>query len=116
MFLIWKLSYIVSNIAANGPPPKPWERASSSSGPTPFKPPSTGSTSDVVEASGTAKPGEIVPSSDRNTAVNRNALARPVPFPSRLWEQNYGSNTNYGGYGSTMNYNLGYGSGISGVS
>ncbi|PQM41602.1 peroxisomal membrane protein 13 [Prunus yedoensis var. nudiflora] len=100
--------------SANGPPPKPWERAGSSSGPAPFKPPSAGSTSDVVEASGTAKPGEIVSSSDRNATVNRNALARPVP--SRPWDQNYGSSSNYGGYGSTVNYNSGYGSGISGMS
>ena len=48
------------DIAANNPPPKPWERASGSSGATPFKPPSVGSTSDVVEASGTGRPGEIV--------------------------------------------------------
>ncbi|KAK7325087.1 hypothetical protein VNO77_29159 [Canavalia gladiata] len=99
---------------ANSPPPKPWERAGSSSGPAPFKPPSGGSTSDVVEASGTAKPGEIVSTSDRNAAtVNRNTLGRPVP--TRPWEQNYG-NSSYGGYGSTMNYNSGYGSGMYGSS
>lgn len=82
-------------IAGSNPPPKPWERAGSSSGPgAPFKPPSGGSTSDVVEASGTAKPGEIVTSTDRNAAINRSTLARPVP--ARPWEQNYG-NTSYGG-------------------
>ncbi|KAF7841289.1 peroxisomal membrane protein 13 [Senna tora] len=97
--------------AANSPPPKPWEQAGSSSGPTPFKPPSAGNTSDVVEASGTAKPGEIVSSSDRNATVNRNTHGRPVP--TRPWEQNYG-NSSYGGYGSTMNYNSGYGSGMYG--
>jgi peroxin-13 len=80
--------------AGSNPPPKPWERAGSSSGPAPFRPPSGGSTSDVVEASGTAKPGEIVTATDRNTAVNRSALARPVP--ARPWEQNYGTNS-YGG-------------------
>ncbi|KAK7312392.1 hypothetical protein VNO77_36207 [Canavalia gladiata] len=94
--------------SANGPPPKPWERAASSSGPAPFKPPSAGSTSDVVEASGTAKPGEIVPTSDISATINRNTLGRPLP--TRPWEQNYG-NTSYGGYGSTMNYNSGYGYG-----
>ncbi|KAH1104902.1 hypothetical protein GYH30_038289 [Glycine max] len=98
---------------ANSPPPKPWEQAGSSSGPAPFKPPSAGNTSDVVEASGTAKPGEIVSSSDRSAAVNRNTLGRPVP--TRPWEQNYGNST-YGGYGSTMNYNSGYGSGMYGSS
>ncbi|CAL5200053.1 unnamed protein product [Lathyrus oleraceus] len=103
-----------SQSSGSNPPPKPWERAGSSSGPgAPFKPPSGGSTSDVVEASGTAKPGEIVTSTDRNAAINRSTLARPVP--ARPWEQNYG-NTSYGGgalggYGSSMNYNSGYGSG-----
>ena len=43
-------------------PPKPWDRA----GTSPFKPKSSGSTSDVVESSGTAKPGEIVPNTERN--------------------------------------------------
>ncbi|KAF8388609.1 hypothetical protein HHK36_027286 [Tetracentron sinense] len=96
---------------ANSPPPKPWERAVTSSSPAPFKPPSPGSTSDVVEASGTARPGEIVSSADRNGTVNRNALGRPVP--TRPWEQrNYGSS--YGGYGSGLNYNTGYGSGMYG--
>ncbi|KAF8393767.1 hypothetical protein HHK36_019965 [Tetracentron sinense] len=90
----------------SNPPPKPWERAGTSSGPAPFKPPSPGSTSDVVEASGTARPGEIVSTADRNTVVNRNVLARPVP--TRPWEQNNGSS--YGGYGTGLNYNSGYGS------
>ena len=82
------------DIAANSPPSKPWERAGSSSGPTPFKPPTPGSTSDVVEASGTAKPGEIVSTTDRNATVNTNPLGRPVP--TRPWEQQaYGNN--YGG-------------------
>ncbi|KAH7547558.1 hypothetical protein FEM48_Zijuj01G0322600 [Ziziphus jujuba var. spinosa] len=95
--------------SANSPPPKPWERAGGSSGPAPFKPPSAGNTSDVVEASGTANHGEIVSTSDRSATANRNALGRPAP--SRPWEQNYG-NSSYGGYGSTMNYNSGYGSGM----
>ncbi|XP_059626320.1 peroxisomal membrane protein 13 [Cornus florida] len=97
--------------SANNSPPKPWERASSSTGPAPFKPPSSGSTSDVVEASGTAQHGEIVSTADRNMTVNRNALGRPVP--TRPWEQQtYGST--YRGYGSGLNYNSGYGSGMSG--
>ncbi|KAJ6289475.1 hypothetical protein OIU76_025318 [Salix suchowensis] len=37
------------------------------------------------------------------------------PLPSRPWEQNYSMN-NYGGYNSTLNYNLGYGSGMYGSS
>ncbi|XP_028799816.1 peroxisomal membrane protein 13 [Neltuma alba] len=97
--------------SASSPPPKPWERAGSSSGPAPFRPPSDGNTSAVVEASGTAKPGEIVSSSDRTATANRNSLGRPVP--TRPWEQNYGNNS-YGGYGSTMNCNSGYGSGMYG--
>lgn len=82
--------------SGGGPPPKPWERAGSSSGPAPFRPSSAGNTSDVVEASGTAQPGEVVSTADRNAAVNRNTLGRPVP--ARPWEQQtqaYGST--YGG-------------------
>ncbi|KAL8139651.1 hypothetical protein V2J09_005672 [Rumex salicifolius] len=96
------------NPAGGNPPPKPWERTGSSSGPVPFKPPSSGNTSDVVEASGTANPGEIVSTSDRNVGVNTNALGRPLP--SRPWENSVGSNS-YGGYGSGLN-NSSYGSGM----
>ncbi|KAJ8748236.1 hypothetical protein K2173_000644 [Erythroxylum novogranatense] len=96
----------------SGPPAKPWERTGASSGPTPFKPPSPGSTSDVVEASGTAKPGEIVSNSDTNTVANRNSLGRPVP--TRPWEQQQTYGNMYGGYGSGVNYNSGYGSGMYG--
>lgn len=91
-------------VAASSPPPKPWEQAGAASGPTPFKPPSAGNTSDVVESSGTANPGEIVSSSDRTATVNRNAVGRPLP--SRPWEQNYGSTS----YGTTNNYGGKYGS------
>uniref|UniRef100_A0A2K1R7J3 Uncharacterized protein n=1 Tax=Populus trichocarpa TaxID=3694 RepID=A0A2K1R7J3_POPTR len=98
--------------SANNPPPKPWEQSGGSSGATPFKPPSAGSTSDVVEASGTARPGEIVQSSG-NTTNNTNAVGRPLP--ARPWEQSY-STSNYGGYNSTLNYNSGYGSGTYGSS
>ncbi|XVF81347.1 hypothetical protein PTKIN_Ptkin15bG0148100 [Pterospermum kingtungense] len=99
--------------ATGGSPPKPWEQAGGSSGSAPFKPPSPGSTSDAVEASGTARPGEVVSTADRTAAVNRNAVGRPLP--SRPWEQqNYGST--YGGYGSGLNYNSGYGSGMYGSS
>ncbi|XP_022758844.1 peroxisomal membrane protein 13-like [Durio zibethinus] len=94
--------------ATGGSPPKPWEQAGGSSSSGPFKPPSPGSTSDVVEASGTARPGEIVPTADRTAAVNRNAVGRPLP--SRPWEQQ-----NYG-YGSGLNYNSGYGLGMYGSS
>ncbi|KAF2321992.1 hypothetical protein GH714_005251 [Hevea brasiliensis] len=96
-------------VKANNPPPKPWERACGPSGSTPFKPPSSGSTIDLVEASGTAKPGEIVPSLHRNASVNRNALGRPAP-PSP-WQHNYGT-SNYGGYNSSLNYHSGYGLGM----
>ncbi|KAM7521936.1 hypothetical protein LguiA_011838 [Lonicera macranthoides] len=102
--------------SGSSPPPKPWERAGSSSGGAPFKPPSPGSTSDVVEASGTARPGEIVSTNDATTSINRNSLGRPVP--ARPWEQQtYGANT-YGGtgYGSGVNYNSSYGSGMYGGS
>lgn len=92
--------------SGNAPPPKPWERAGTSSGPAPFKPSSSGNTSEVVEASGTAKPGELV--STVNTAANGNTLARPVP--ARPWQQNHGNS--YGGYGSTLNNNSGYGSNL----
>ncbi|XP_078163090.1 peroxin 13 [Carex rostrata] len=98
----------------NGPPSKPWERAGSASGPAPFRPPSNGSTSDVVEASGTAKPGEVVSTVNRTTAATTNTLSRPVP--PRPWEQNYGS-TYGGGYGSSMyggGYSGGYGGGYGG--
>ncbi|KAJ0437561.1 putative peroxin 13 [Helianthus annuus] len=99
---------MAANNSGSGPPPKPWERAGgTSSGPAPFKPPSAGSTSDVVDASGTANPGEIVTTNDTTSAINRNTLGRPVP--SRPWEQNqtYGGT----GYGSTLGYNSGYGAG-----
>nr|GMC59633.1 peroxisomal membrane protein 13 [Ipomoea batatas]GME14226.1 peroxisomal membrane protein 13 [Ipomoea batatas]GME16890.1 peroxisomal membrane protein 13 [Ipomoea batatas]GME19203.1 peroxisomal membrane protein 13 [Ipomoea batatas] len=96
----------------SSPPPKPWERAGSSSGPTPFKPPSVGKTSDVVEASGTSTPGELVPAADRNTATNINTVARPVP--TRPWEQPQTYGSTFGGYGSGLNYNSGYGTGING--
>ncbi|XP_044465234.1 peroxisomal membrane protein 13-like isoform X2 [Mangifera indica] len=77
---------------AHSPPPKPWERAGVASGRTPFKPPSAGNTSDIVESSGTANPGEIVSTSNRTATVKRNTL----------------------GYGSTLNYNSGLGSGMYG--
>ncbi|GAA0140634.1 primary active transporter [Lithospermum erythrorhizon] len=102
--------------SGSSPPSKPWERAGSSSGPAPFKPSSPGSTSDVVEGSGTANPGEVVSNANRNsTAVNAsNTIARPVP--AKPWEQQTHGNT-YGGYGSTMNYNsTGYGTGTYGGS
>ncbi|XP_058097701.1 peroxisomal membrane protein 13 [Magnolia sinica] len=95
-------------LSGNIAPPKPYERAGTSSGPAPFKPPSPGNTSDVVEASGTAKPGEIVSTAARSSPVNTNALGRAVP--TRPWEQNYGNSL--GGYGSSLNQNSGYGSGM----
>ncbi|XP_074556163.1 peroxisomal membrane protein 13-like isoform X2 [Curcuma longa] len=100
---------MASNSTPAGPaPPKPWERAAGSSGPAPFKPPSSGSTSDVVEASGTAKPGEVVPVIDTSATTINNTLTRPVP--PRPWQNN---GTSYGGYGSNL-YNSSYGSGMYG--
>lgn len=84
--------------AGNSPPPKPWERVGAASGPTPFKPPSSGNTSDAVECSGTANSGEIVSTSGRPATINRNSLGRPLP--SRPWEKNYGSNNYRGKYES----------------
>ncbi|XP_071690063.1 peroxisomal membrane protein 13-like isoform X2 [Rutidosis leptorrhynchoides] len=112
-----------SQQTGSNPPPKPWERAGSSSGPAPFKPSSPGSTSDVVEASGTARPGEIVNTNESST-MNTNALGRPVP--ARPWMQQntygntyggYGAGTygSYGGLGGTGSYNTGlYGSNMYG--
>uniref|UniRef100_A0A0A9EEA8 Peroxin-13 n=1 Tax=Arundo donax TaxID=35708 RepID=A0A0A9EEA8_ARUDO len=86
--------------AGSNPPPKPWERAGASSGPVPFKPPSGGSTSDVVEASGTAKHGEVVSATGNNVTSNvNNSISRPMP--PRPWQQQ-GYGNSYGGYGSSM--------------
>lgn len=87
-------------VAAGNPPPKPWERAGNSSGPVPFKPPSGGSTSDVVEASGTAKHGEVVSAAGNNVASNVNSTIS-MPVPPRPWQQQ-GYENSYGGYGSSM--------------
>ncbi|KAK5819427.1 hypothetical protein PVK06_024427 [Gossypium arboreum] len=80
-----------SQLRATGEsPPKPWEQAKGLSDSGTFKPPSVGSTNDVVEASGTARLSEIVLTTDRTTAVNRNVLGKPLP--NRPWErQTYGS-------------------------
>ncbi|CAA6657901.1 unnamed protein product [Spirodela intermedia] len=92
---------------------KTLEQSGASSGAMPFNPPSNGSTSEIVEASGTARPGEVVSGTEGNAVVNRNPIGRPVP--SRPWSSNYGNTP--GGYGSTMNYNgVGYGSGMYGSS
>nr|XP_012465987.1 unnamed protein product [Gossypium raimondii] len=102
-----------ATIATGESPPKPWEQVGGSSDSRTFKSPSIGSTNDVVEASGTARPGEIVSTTDRTTAVDRNVLGRPLP--NRPWEQQtYGSTC--GGYSSSLNYNSGYGSGMYGLS
>ncbi|KAB2074799.1 hypothetical protein ERO13_A07G157900v2 [Gossypium hirsutum] len=99
-----------SQLPATGEsPPKPWEQAKGLSDSGTFKPPSVGSTNDVVEASGTARLSEIVLTTDRTTAVNRNVLGKPLP--NRPWErQTYGSTC--GGYSSGLNYNSRYGLGM----
>ncbi|CAM8947756.1 unnamed protein product [Rhodiola kirilowii] len=104
---------MAANPPASVPPPKPWEKAGGTSGPAPFKPPSPGSTSDVVEASGTARPGEIVPT-NTTSAVNVNTVGRPMP--PRPWEQGYGT-TGYGAssYGGMYNRG-GVGGGLYGSS
>ncbi|NP_001388328.1 Peroxisomal membrane protein 13 isoform 2 [Zea mays] len=88
----------------SGPPPKPWERSGTegTSGPAPFKPPSGGSTSDVVEASGTAKPSENVTAMEGNAAPNVNSTVSR-PMPQRPWQQTGYGNT-YGGYGGSNMY------------
>lgn len=90
---------MASTTPGAAPPPKPWDRAGNSSGPAPFKPPSSGSTSEVVEASGTANPGEIVSNAQRNTSTV-NTLGRPMP--TRPWEQSYGNSYYNSGYGSSL--------------
>ncbi|RLN34285.1 hypothetical protein C2845_PM03G19990 [Panicum miliaceum] len=103
----------------SGSPPKPWERSGGegTSGPAPFKPPSGGSTSDVVEASGTAKPGENVTAAERNVSANNVNSTVSRPMPQRPWQQTGYGNT-YGGYGGSNMYSsyggLGntYGSGV----
>jgi peroxin-13 len=80
-----------------GSPSKPWERSGGegASGPAPFKPPSGGSTSNVVEASGTAKPGENTTATERNVSPNVNGTV-PRTMPQRPWQQTGYGNT-YGG-------------------
>jgi peroxin-13 len=82
-------------LAAGNPPPKPWERAGASSGPVPIKPPSGGSTSDIVEASGKTKHGEAVFAAGNNVASNLNNNIS-MTVPPRPWQQqDYGNS--YGG-------------------
>ncbi|XP_073005758.1 peroxisomal membrane protein 13-like [Typha latifolia] len=86
----------------NNWPPKPWEQPGNYFGPAPFKPPSSGSTSDIVEASGTTKPGGKASTAEKNVSTNRNTS------PPKPWEQNCGNSYGglYGGYGGS------YGSGL----
>ncbi|KAJ0234080.1 Peroxisomal membrane protein 13 [Hirschfeldia incana] len=108
-------SLILSVMASSGgSPPKPWEQEgnNNTSGANPFRPPSNTSTAASVEASGTANPGELVSSVNNrtnSTAANMNGLSRPVP--TRPWEQ---QQSTYGGYGSNLGMNSGYGSGAYG--
>ncbi|KAH9299963.1 hypothetical protein KI387_011546, partial [Taxus chinensis] len=90
----------------NMPPPKPWERVGSSSGPSPFNPSSNGPTRSVLESAGVAKSGDNDLDTERNVpTANRSTMGRTMPL--RPWEQNRGGS--YGGYGSMANYNSGYG-------
>ncbi|CAM6129965.1 unnamed protein product [Calypogeia fissa] len=99
----------------SGPPSKPWERAGTSDGPSPFAPPSNAnSTAAVVAASG-ATPGTTT--TDQKDENGRNVtitdgVATGRPMPPRPWEQNrtgYGTGamSSYGGYGGGM-----YGGGL----
>ncbi|XP_057871052.2 peroxisomal membrane protein 13 isoform X1 [Cryptomeria japonica] len=112
-------------MAGNMPPRKPWENVESSSGPSPFRPSSTGPTSTVVESAGVANIGEKNLDAERRLPVaNRSTIGRPMP--QRPWEQNrgVGYGSNYAGFGSMTNnnssygamtpYNSGYGSGMYG--
>ncbi|KAJ4886017.1 putative peroxisomal membrane protein 13-like [Raphanus sativus] len=99
---------------SGGRPPKPRVREgnnnNNTSAPNPFRPPSnTTSTAASVEASGTANPGELVSSLNRNhtAAGNMNLLGRPVP--ARPWLPQ-----TYGGYGPNLGMNSGYGLGAYG--
>ncbi|KAL5197688.1 hypothetical protein ABZP36_001200 [Zizania latifolia] len=99
-----------------GSPPKPCDhaRAEGTSGLAPLKPPSSGTTSDVVEASGIVEPGETITTTERNDSVSvNNHILRSMP--QCPWQQSGYGNT-YGGYGSNMNSSYGglgssYGSG-----
>ncbi|KAK9069053.1 hypothetical protein SSX86_013169 [Deinandra increscens subsp. villosa] len=100
--------------SGSGPPSKPWERAGTPSSAL-FKPSSPGSTSDVVEASGTAKPGEIVTANGGST-INTNAIGMAVPSRPWMQQNTYGSTYGgiCGGYGGGLGYNSGYGAGTYG--
>uniref|UniRef100_A0ACD6A8J9 Uncharacterized protein n=2 Tax=Avena sativa TaxID=4498 RepID=A0ACD6A8J9_AVESA len=105
-------------MAGNCPPPKPWERVGTSSGPAPFKPPSGGTTTDIVEASGTAKPGEVVSPAENNAGFSGNNTVSG-PLPPRPWQQQGFGNT-YGGYGASTYNSYGgfsgaYSTGASGL-
>ncbi|KAK7257889.1 hypothetical protein RIF29_32199 [Crotalaria pallida] len=112
----------------------PQERAVSSSAPAPFKPPSAGATSFVVEASGTAKPGDIVSTSDKNATVSRKKSWEAPSYKATGADVTYFSYFEGGSqlqwkacvvswtscrlrrFGSKMNHNSGHGSGASGYS
>nr|GFB69981.1 peroxisomal membrane protein 13 [Tanacetum cinerariifolium] len=55
----------------------------------PFKPASPGSTSDAVEASKTARRGEMVLAND-TSVVNTYALRRPAPSKPWIQQNTYG--------------------------
>lgn len=95
-------------MANSGAPPKPWERVGGSSGPSPFRSPSIGnSTNNVGESYTDTKPEDKNDNTQRNLpSGNGGIVARPMP--QRPWERNSG------GYGSTTNYNAGNGSGMYG--
>lgn len=95
-------------MANSGAPPKPWERVGGSSGPSPFRSPSIGnSTNNVGESCGDTKPEEKNDNIQSHlSSHNGGIVARPVP--QRPWERNSG------GYGTMTNYNAGNGSGMYG--
>ena len=76
----------------SGAPPKPWERAgTSSSGPSPFRPPSGhNSTAAVVESSGVSDSNDKTNTNgigNNSSMSTQNGMAVNRPMPPRPWER-----------------------------
>ncbi|KAK7259727.1 hypothetical protein RIF29_25340 [Crotalaria pallida] len=91
------------------------ERAVSSSTRVSFKPPSADATSYVIEASSTAKPGEIVSTSDKSATVSRNKSWEAHSYKAIGVEECKYQLLRWG-FEFKMNHNSGHGSGVSGSS
>lgn len=71
------------------PPVKPWERASSSDGPSPFAPPSNeNSTAAVVAAAASGATSTDQKDENGRTVTMTDGVAAGRPMPPRPWEQN----------------------------